>query len=97
MASFSTIGSSVTEGRVTVGTIRIRLVEDWRRAWRWSSVRLIAISAALQGALLAFPLKDYVPGWIIQTVATGTLFVTLAAAAGRVTTAEPKDGHLNDH
>lgn len=68
--------------------LTVRLIDDWDQAWRWSSVRLIAISGALQAALLAFPLKDYVPTWIIQGVATATLFITLAAAAGRVTKME---------
>lgn len=68
---------------------RIWLIEDWHQAWRWGSIRLIAVSAALQTALLAFPLKDYVPGWIIQDVSTATLGITLAAAAGRVLTTEP--------
>lgn len=74
-------------------SLRLRLIDDWHQAWRWSSVRLIAVSGAMQAALLAFPLKDYVPGWIVSSLATATLFITLAAAAGRVLTTEKPDVH----
>lgn len=73
-------------------SLKLRFIDDWKQAWRWSSVRLIALSAALQTALLAFPLKDYVPLWIVQGLATAILAVTLLAAAGRVTTTEPPNG-----
>lgn len=79
-----------------LGRLRVRLVDDWHQAWRWSSVRLIAVSAALQTVLLAFPLKDYVPTWIIQGIATGILVITLLAAAGRATVMEKADEHIND-
>lgn len=70
-------------------TLRLRLIDDWKRAWRWSSVRLLAIAVAVQTTLLAFPLKDYVPQWIISTLATAALLITLAAGLGRITTTEP--------
>jgi hypothetical protein len=43
--------------------MRLRLVQDWRRGWRWASVQLMALSAAIQfGAGLLPPwLHDALP------------------------------------
>lgn len=67
---------------------QFRLIDNAKDAWRWSSVRLVAIAAVIQTVVLAFPLKDYVPGWIISTLATASLIITLMAGIGRITTTE---------
>lgn len=66
----------------------LRLVDNARQAWKWSSVRLVAIAATVQTVVLAFPLKDYVPQWIISGLATAALIITLMAGIGRITTTE---------
>jgi len=42
---------------------RPRLVQDWRRGWRWASVQLMAASAAIQFGAQALPagLHDALP------------------------------------
>jgi hypothetical protein len=38
----------------------MKIVPDWREAWKWLSIQLVALGIALQGAVLAFPdLKDW--------------------------------------
>lgn len=45
---------------------RLELVDDWRRSWRWASVRLAALFGVIAGFLTAYPtvlqgLVAYVP------------------------------------
>lgn len=70
--------------------MRLRLIDDWHLAWKWSSVRLVAASVAIQTALLAFPdkLAQYVPQPVLSTLATIALLVTVLAGVGRITTTE---------
>jgi hypothetical protein len=71
-------------------TMRFHLIWNWRDAWRWMSIRLIAAAAGLQLTLLAFPaqLQQYVPGWLMQAAAIACL---AGAALGRVTTSTPPE------
>lgn len=64
--------------------LRLKLVDDWRHCWRWLSVHFIAVSAALQIALLAMPadIRSYLPERLTQAVATALL---VAAFMGRIT------------
>lgn len=34
--------------------MKLKLVEDWRRGWRWISVNCIAVVVAVQGAVGRF-------------------------------------------
>lgn len=70
--------------------MHFHLIWNWRDAWRWMSVRLIAAAASLQIVLLAFPqqLQQYVPGWIMQGAAIACL---AGALLGRVTTSTPPE------
>lgn len=53
----------------------MKLVSNWREAWKWFSVQIALVGAALQGAVLAFPsLKD----WLGDTVAHVAGLVMLA-------------------
>ena len=61
---------------------RTVLVEDWRKAYKWLSVQIIAVIAAAQGLLVFVPtVKDYIPAGLWHG-----LMATLAVAAiiGRV-------------
>ena len=78
-------------GFLLLGTMQLHLIPDWQHAWRWSSVRLIAVGAAVQGTLVAMPasVSQYVPQWAMQGLALFSLGCMLAAALGRITTTEP--------
>jgi len=41
----------------------MRLVEEWRSAWRWFSLQAMALTAAIQAAWAAMPddLKQHIP------------------------------------
>ena len=61
----------------------MRLVPDWHKAWRWFSVQLIAATAALQAAWMAFPdaLRSYLPDSVMHVIALALL---AAAVLGRL-------------
>jgi hypothetical protein len=44
----------------------MRLVADWRSAWRWFSLQAMVLSGAVQGAWESLPadLKQYLPPWL---------------------------------
>jgi hypothetical protein len=54
----------------------MRLIDEWRGAWRWFSMQAMALAAALQGAWAALPddMRQHVPGRIV-TAATLALLV----------------------
>lgn len=61
--------------------LKIELVEDWKRGWRWFSVQLMAISAAVQFGADSLPpwLHDAVPpGWW-KNIAGGLLVAGIVA------------------
>lgn len=38
----------------------MKIVENWRTAWKWLSIQIAVVGVAVQGAVLAFPdLKDW--------------------------------------
>lgn len=53
----------------------MKLIPQWRRAWRWFSVQAMALSIAVQGAWLAVPadLKLAVPDVWVTGSAIGLL------------------------
>ena len=71
----------------------MKLVWDWKQAWKWASIQFIAISASLQLALLAFPqdIRAYLPDWLTHALAITLL---AAAALGRITAQGPPDANL---
>lgn len=47
----------------------MKLVENWRGAWRWLSIQIAIVGAALQAAIIAFPdLKDWLGDTITHCV-----------------------------
>jgi len=36
----------------------MKLVDNWHQAWKWVSVQIAVVAAALQGAILAIPNLD---------------------------------------
>ncbi len=73
--------------------VKLRLVNDWRHAWKWSSIRFLATGGAIQTVVVTCPagVAQHVPEWVWQTMSCFALFCMVAAGMGRVTTIEPKD------
>lgn len=72
-----------------LAVLRLRVITDWRQAWKWSSMRFIALGASAQAAVLAsdrMGLSAHVPDWVLQALSCLALFCILAAGVGRVTT-----------
>lgn len=69
---------------------RPHLVEDWKQAHRWSSMRFLALGGAAQAALQFAPQRvlDYAPGWALQGLSILTLACIFLAGAGRLTKLE---------
>ena len=59
--------------------MKIRLVEDWRQAWRWFSVQAIAIVTAFLAVWAVFPedLKAVLPAGWTKAVAIAVLLIGL--------------------
>lgn len=69
---------------------RFRLVDDAHRAWKWSSMRFLALGGVIQGAIVTTPdaVKEHVPEWVLQGMSVFALFCIIAAGVGRITTTE---------
>lgn len=61
----------------------MRLVEDWRDAWRWLSVRAMVLALALQAAwnMLDDAQRESLPDWLVSVLTGGIL---LFGVAGRL-------------
>lgn len=67
--------------------MRIKLIPDWHKAYKFGSVQVIAFAAAVKLVLLGWPdLATMLPQWVTQTVAIFALLGLVLAA--RVTTTE---------
>ncbi len=74
------------------GGTKLRLVDDWHQAWRWSSIRFLAVGGVVQTSLLSFPgaLQQYLPPKVLSGLAMFALFCLIGGGVGRITTIEPK-------
>lgn len=60
----------------------MKLVENWRTAWKWVSVQVAILAGALQAAMLAFPtIKDWLSDEVAHAVG---LILIVAIVAGRL-------------
>lgn len=68
----------------------MKLVEDWKCAWRWISVQAMVLAGALQGAWLFIPddMKSSIPHGIVQGV---TIALLVLGVAGRLVDQPKKD------
>lgn len=67
--------------------MKLRLVEDWHQAWRWSSMRLMGLAGTAELALHFFKdlpteVTQYVEPKVLSYLATGSFIL---AFLGRVT------------
>lgn len=73
---------------ISIGRRRICLLSDWRQAWRWASMRLIAVALGLQSAYLSLDdrQKESLGKWIPRL----TVVCLLAAGVGRIVKQYPE-------
>jgi hypothetical protein len=61
----------------------MKLVDNWKSAWKWLSVQLITVAGAIQLSIVALP--DKFTAWIPDSWAHAmTLVVLLGAVLGRL-------------
>lgn len=67
----------------------MKLVPNWKQAWRWSSVHAMTAAAAVQGTWLALPddIKQHVPAVVATSVTIGLLVL---GVIGRLRDQTPK-------
>jgi len=67
----------------------MKLVRDWKRAWRWISVQSMVVAGAVQGAWMFIPddLRTSLPHGVVQGV---TLALLTFGVAGRLVDQTPK-------
>lgn len=56
---------------------KLKLVNDWRRSWRWFSMNCMTLAAAIQGAWIYVPddMRTTVPVWLVSSVTIGLLIL----------------------
>lgn len=59
----------------------MKLIEDWKQAWKWASVRCMSAGLAIQGAWMFIPedMKDSLPKSLVSVVTITLLFLGVAA------------------
>lgn len=63
--------------------MKLQLVEDWKKAWRWFSVNAMLLAGAIQAAWIGTPddLRAAVPAHLVQWI---TMALLGLGVAGRV-------------
>lgn len=61
----------------------MKLVANWKSAWKWFSVQFVAAAGAVQLSVLAFPeiVRAWLPDWLTHLLA---MVLLLAAVLGRL-------------
>lgn len=61
----------------------MKLIENWRKAWRMLSVQAMALAGAVQGAWIFIPtdMRDSIPANVVQGV---TIALLVLGVAGRL-------------
>lgn len=59
----------------------MKLLDNWKDAWKWFSVQLVAVAGTIQLTVLAFPdeLKGWLPDWATHALALGVLGMAVFA------------------
>lgn len=74
---------------------RIRLIEDARHAWKWSSMRFLALGVTVQGAVVSadrIGISAHIPDWVLSAASTFAFGCMILAGVGRLTTVEKANG-----
>ena len=82
--------------------LRARIIDDWHRAWKFSSVQIAAAGALIGTLVQAFPgvvteiwnalpqdMRALLPGWLTSSLPVALL---VAIALARITKKAPTDG-----
>lgn len=61
----------------------MKLVANWKSAWKWFSVQFVAAAGAVQLSVLAFPesVRAWLPDWLTHLLA---VLLLVAAVLGRL-------------
>lgn len=72
--------------------MKLRLVDDWKQAWKWISVNCMVLATALQGAWMGVPedLRGSMPHNIINLI---TIAILALGLAGRLVKQGGKNGN----
>lgn len=72
---------------------RVHMVDGWRQAHQWSSVRLAAFGGAVMLGLKVAPesVLSHVPEWLLSGLSIVALASIILAPAARITQVEKKD------
>jgi hypothetical protein len=73
--------------------MKLRLVDDWHQAWKWSSIRLMGLSGTAELALRFFKdlpteVTQFIDPKVLSYIATGAFVL---AFLGRLTQVEKHD------
>lgn len=76
-----------------------RMSDDAHRAWKWGSMRFLALGVTVQGTIIALPDKiaAHVPEPVLNALSVFSLFCMLAAGYSRVTVPAPPQPKEDDH
>lgn len=71
----------------------MKLVSNWRRAWRWFSVQAMAVVTAMMGGWIMVPddLRDSFPSWVTLVFHGAAGLMLVLGIAGRLFDQKPKD------
>ena len=69
----------------------MKLIDEWRQAWRWFSMQAMVLVAAIQAGWAAIPddLKAHFPPRLITILSIGLLFFGIG---GRLVSQKKDDG-----
>ena len=72
-----------TNFRTYSGTMKLQLIDDWRKAWKWFSLHAMVLAAAVQGVWLEIPvdMKDKLPEQYVHYV---TIALMVLGIVGRL-------------
>ena len=61
----------------------MKLVSNWKSAWKWFSIQFVAAAGAVQLSVLAFPesVRAWLPDWLTHLLA---VLLLVAAVLGRL-------------
>ncbi len=62
----------------------MKLIDDWKQAYKWASTRCMALAAAVQATWVSIPeeTRQQVPGYLVSGVTIGLL---VFGVVGRIT------------
>lgn len=75
----------------------MKLVDDWKQAWKWLSVNCMAVAGSIQCAWIAVPddMRASIPPTLVHWL---TLVLLLAGIGGRlIKQGKPEEGDDHGH